>query len=212
MNANRPHAPGADDWMNPARRIALVTGAAAIIAVAASFCSVAAQNPPDKKDDPALPDGPGKAIIKKTCSPCHTASVITTKPGRTDDEWEEVLNTMIGRGAVLSDEDGDTLMEYLSTNFGPSWKGKPLVAEATAESGKTAPPSEAATANAAATINVNKASAQELQAALGITANEAQLIVSYREQKGNFKTWEEVSSVPGVTSDKIKENQKRLTF
>jgi len=198
--------------MKPAGKVALVAGAAAIIAVAASFCSVAAQNPPDKKDDVALPDGPGKAIIKKTCSPCHTASVITTKPGRTDDEWEEVLNTMIGRGAVLSDEDGDTLMDYLSTNFGPSWKGKPLVAEATAGSGKTAASSEAPAGNTAATVNVNKASAQELQAALGIPANEAQIIVSYREQKGNFKTWEEVSSVPGITSEKIKENEKRLTF
>jgi DNA uptake protein ComE-like DNA-binding protein len=38
------------------------------------------------------------------------------------------------------------------------------------------------------------------------------LIVRHREQSGNYKTWEDVSSVPGVSAEKIKENQKRLTF
>jgi competence ComEA-like helix-hairpin-helix protein len=193
-----------------------------IVIAAASFCSVAAQNPPNKRDDAALPDGPGKAIIQKSCSACHTASVITTKPGHTDDEWADILNKMVGRGAVLSDEDGDTLMQYLSTNFGPNWKGVPSAPAATAGAAPSAsaiaPPVEAQAASAAGTsndlasVNVNKASAQELKGAFGLTADEAELIVRHREKYGNYKTWEDVSSVPGVTAEKIKKNQKRLAF
>lgn len=196
--------------------------AASIIVTAASFCSVAAQNPPDKQDDAALPDGPGKAIIKKSCSPCHTASVIITKPGHTDDEWADILSKMVGRGAVLSDEDGDTLMQYLSENFGPSWKGKPSASPATAGAtpgaGKIVPSAAAQGTSLAGgstdltTVNVNKASAKQLEAALGISADEAELILRHREQYGNYKIWEDVSSVPGVTAEKIKQNQRRLIF
>jgi competence ComEA-like helix-hairpin-helix protein len=191
---------------------------ALLLFAAASYSLVSAQNPPAKQDDAALPDGPGKEVLKKSCMQCHSASVIITKPGHTDDDWAEILNKMIGRGAVLSDEDGDTLLDYLSTNFGPDWKGKPLASSSTggAVSGDAKPAStpEAQPANSASSVvvNVNKASAQELQAALGLTANEADLIVRHRQQFGNYKTWEDVSSVPGVNAAKIKENQKRLTF
>jgi competence protein ComEA len=199
---------------------------ATVLIAAASLGSISAQNPAAKQDDAALPDGPGKQVLKKSCSQCHNASVITTKPGHTDDDWTDILNKMIGRGAVLSDEDGDTLLDYLSTNFGPSWKGKPLAESAAAGAassaasgdGKPASAPEGQPVNAAgasadsSTVNVNKASAQELEAALGITASEAELIVRHREQFGSYKTWEDVSAVPGVTADKIKQNQKRLIF
>jgi competence protein ComEA len=203
---------------------------ATVLIAAASLGSISAQNPAAKQDDAALPDGPGKQVLKKSCSQCHDASVITTKPGHTDDDWTDILNKMIGRGAVLSDDDGDTLLDYLSTNFGPSWKGKPLASQATAGTasgtapgaapgdGKPASGPETQAASSAGTsadsvaVNVNKASAQELQAALGISASEAELIVRHREQFGSYKTWEEVSAVPGVTAEKIKQNQKRLIF
>lgn len=209
-------------------RLLSLTGimAVTIIIFGPSLCPISAQNPAAKQDDTALPDGPGREVLKKSCSQCHTASVITTKPGHTDDDWEDILNAMIGRGAVLSDEDGDTLMDYLSTNFGPSWKGKPAASPAAtgtapgAASGDgkpgPAPYAQPASSTAASTdsaaVNVNKASAQELQTALGITAGEAESIVRHREQFGNYKSWGDVSSVPGVTAEKIKQNQKRLIF
>jgi competence protein ComEA len=209
-------------------RLFSLTGivAAMILIAAASLSSISAQNPAAKQDDAGLPDGPGKQVLKKSCSQCHDASVIITKPGHTDDDWADILNKMIGRGAVLSDDDGDTLMDYLSTNFGPSWKGRPLAATAAAGAasgaasgdGKPASGSEAQAASSAGasadsvTVNVNKASAQELEAVLGITASEAELIVRHREQFGSYKTWEDVSTVPGVTAEKVKQNQKRLIF
>lgn len=191
---------------------------AAMLVAAALLCCVAAQNPPNQQDEAALPDGPGKAILKKSCSPCHTASVIITKPGHTDDEWVDILNKMIGRGAVLSDDDGDTLVQYLTTNFGPDWKGKPAASGATSSGDKTPPPDKAHDTSAPsssaepATVNVNKASAKDLQSELGLTADEAEKIINHREEYGNYKSVEDLLSVPGVTAEKIKENQKRLTF
>jgi competence protein ComEA len=205
------------------KRLSLTGIMAATILIAAPlFSTVSAQTPAAKSDNAALPDGPGKDVIKKSCSQCHDASVILTKPGHTDDDWTDILNKMIGRGAVLSDDDGDTLLQYLSDNFGPSWKGKPSASPATTgtapDAGKPASAPEAQPANSTASsvdpaaVNVNKATAQELQAALGIAASEADLIVRHRQQFGNYKTWQDVSSVPGVTAEKIKENQNRLTF
>ena len=61
-------------------------------------------------------------------------------------------------------------------------------------------------------MNVNKAGVQELESSLGLSETEAEAIVHHREQNGNFKTWQEVSSVPGVPAEKISNNQKRLVF
>jgi competence ComEA-like helix-hairpin-helix protein len=49
----------------------------------------------------------------------------------------------------------------------------------------------------------NKASAQDLESSLGRFKAEAEPIVKYREQNGNFKTWHDVAAVPGVSAAKI---------
>lgn len=199
--------------------------AAAVMVVAAPACCLGAQARGSKGDDSELPDGPGRAVIRRSCSSCHNASVITAKPGRTDDEWTDVLNKMIGRGAVLSDEDGDALMQYLAMNFGPGWRGRPAASQASTagstSSGKGPPPDVSKTAgtptspspaNLRTPVNVNKATAEQLHAALGVTSNEAELIVRHREQYGEFKSWKDVAAVRGITAEKIQENQNRLTF
>jgi competence protein ComEA len=62
------------------------------------------------------------------------------------------------------------------------------------------------------TINVNKAAATDLAAGLEITAKEAEAIVHYREEKGSFKSAEDVEKVPGVDVKKIEAKKERLTF
>lgn len=66
-----------------------------------------------------LPDGPGKAIVVKACTSCHTIGNIVKKRG-SEDEWADTVSKMIGRGAILTDDDADTLVEYLATHYGPS--------------------------------------------------------------------------------------------
>jgi glucose dehydrogenase/cytochrome c5 len=69
-------------------------------------------------DSAAMPDGAGKAIVQKQCAVCHAVTVVTAKHASRS-EWEQVVNQMVSRGADLSDDDIDTVLEYLTKNYGP---------------------------------------------------------------------------------------------
>jgi competence protein ComEA len=61
-------------------------------------------------------------------------------------------------------------------------------------------------------INVNKATAKDIESGLELSAKEAEAIVHYREDKGSFKSVEEVEKVPGVDAKKIEAKKERLAF
>jgi mono/diheme cytochrome c family protein len=67
-------------------------------------------------DDP-FPEGPGKEILMKACTQCHTADPIATLH-RTRDEWKDTVDAMKGYGADLNDDDTGVLLDYLAKNFG----------------------------------------------------------------------------------------------
>lgn len=150
----------------------------------------------------AMPDGAGKAIVQRACSACHAVTVVTSKHA-SQKEWDQVVNQMVSRGADLTDDEVDTVIEYLAKNYGPLDE-------------KTAPTTDAASAETAATdttpVNVNKATAQELESSLGLEKSEAEALVKYREQNGNFKTWHDVAAVPGISAAKVEGMQKRISF
>jgi hypothetical protein len=77
-----------------------------------------AQAAPPASPNSALPDGPGKPIIERACVGCHSLKVIVTKKASRND-WTNVVNEMVTRGADLSDDEIDKVIEYLSTNFKP---------------------------------------------------------------------------------------------
>lgn len=61
------------------------------------------------------------------------------------------------------------------------------------------------------TVNINKASKEELQTLQGIGESTAQKIIDYRDQNGNFKQIEDIKNVPGIGDSKfeaIKNNIK----
>ena len=62
------------------------------------------------------------------------------------------------------------------------------------------------------TVNVNKAGAKDLEAGLQISSKEAEAMVAYRAQNGNFKSIEDVQKVPGVDAGKIEAKKKVLEF
>jgi mono/diheme cytochrome c family protein len=66
----------------------------------------------------SLPNGPGKEIVLRACVKCHSLKVTTSKRA-TEDEWATSVNTMVNRGAVLSDDEVDEVIDYLSKNFKP---------------------------------------------------------------------------------------------
>jgi competence protein ComEA len=65
-----------------------------------------------------LPEGPGKAITDKVCNSCHGPENYIAKR-LNKDGWEEVIQQMVSQGAQASDAEFDSIVEYLTRNFGP---------------------------------------------------------------------------------------------
>jgi competence protein ComEA len=87
-------------------------------------------------------------------------------------------------GAEGSEDQFTMVLEYVSKNFGP----------------------------AAARINVNQASAAELEGGLGLSSKESAALVKYRTDKGPFKTVEDLKKVPDLDFKKIEAQKDRLVF
>jgi competence ComEA-like helix-hairpin-helix protein len=146
-------------------------------------------------DENTLPPGEGQAIVQQKCASCHALKVVTGKRASRQ-QWSTILDQMITRGADVSDDEIDTLLDYLAKNFGPA------TGQTGAEKGH----------ERTGQVNVNTASASELAAALDLTVAESTSIVSYRERNGNFKEWRDLTKVPGIDAKKIESNQDRLVF
>ena len=61
-------------------------------------------------------------------------------------------------------------------------------------------------------VNVNKAPAKDLAAVLEIPDKDTEAIVRYREQKGSFKTLNDLKNVPGLDLAKIEARKERLEY
>lgn len=59
-----------------------------------------------------------------------------------------------------------------------------------------------------ATIDINRASIEELERTFQISNDRAQKILSTRRQLGGFKSWDDVKKVPGI-SDGMIENMRQ---
>jgi competence protein ComEA len=131
-----------------------------------------------------MPDGPGKDVTAKVCGNCHDVEVVKQYHlGK--DGWTDTLSKMIERGAEGTDDQFNTVLDYLVKNFGP---------------------------NTPNPINVNKATAGEIETQLEITAKEAAAIVKYRGDKGSFKDVDDLKKVPDLDFKKIEAKKDRLVF
>jgi competence ComEA-like helix-hairpin-helix protein len=146
-------------------------------------------------DENTLPPGEGRAIVQQKCSSCHALKVVTGKRASRQ-QWSTIVDQMITRGADISDDEIDTLLDYLAKNF-PHAAGQTSAEKSHDRTGQ---------------VNVNTASASELAAALDLTVSESTSIVSYRERNGNFKEWRDLTKVPGIDAKKIESNKDRLVF
>jgi competence ComEA-like helix-hairpin-helix protein len=116
------------------------------------------------------PEVNGKAVVQRACVQCHEIGVVT-RTRYTEAGWRRMVDTMVGRGAVLSEPEIADVIAYLTKDFGKT--------------------------------NVNKATASQIEEGLGLTSEEARAIVSFREQRGEITSIEQLKSVPGVNPGKI---------
>jgi competence protein ComEA len=61
-------------------------------------------------------------------------------------------------------------------------------------------------------VNVNTATAQELQDALALTSAESDAIVQYRKTNGNFRDLTALRKVSGVDPKKIEAKKEQIEF
>jgi competence ComEA-like helix-hairpin-helix protein len=96
--------------------------------------------------------------------------------------WQSKVTEMLQESTDIPSSDVDAIVAYLAKNF-------PVVK-----------------------INVNQASAKDLETGLDLTAKESEAIVHYREAKGNFKALGDLKKVPGLDSVKIESKKDLLEF
>ena len=128
-----------------------------------------------------LPDAPGKEQVVAVCSKCHEPQRVAALR-LTREGWEEVVAKMQTLGAKASEEDFKKITDYLSENF----KGE-----------------------APKPINLNTASAIELESVGGLLRKEAAAWIAYRNTKP-CKTLDDLKKVVGVPFKKIDERRDRL--
>ena len=129
-----------------------------------------------------MPEGAARELTVKVCGQCH-------EPQRsgslrlTREGWEGVVAKMVGLGARASDTELEQITDYLATNF----KGE-----------------------APKPINMNTASAIELESVASLLRKEAAAWIAYRNTKGPCKTLDDLKKVVGVPFKKIDERRDRL--
>jgi hypothetical protein len=64
-----------------------------------------------------LPPGNGRETLENTCTECHGLDRVLTKL-RTAEQWKAIAVRMRAKGATMTDDELNTLVGYLSQNFG----------------------------------------------------------------------------------------------
>lgn len=129
-----------------------------------------------------LPEGPGKEETVRMCGTCHpadrAASVRLTRAG-----WQETMGKMVSLGAKGTDQELETVLTYLSTNF----KGE-----------------------ARKPLNMNTATSIDLESIGGFLRKESAAWIAARKAQGPCKTLDDLKKVNGVDFKKIEERRDRL--
>ena len=63
-----------------------------------------------------------------------------------------------------------------------------------------------------AKLNMNKATADQIVAAIGLTPDEAKALVTYREKHGEYREWGEMLVVYGVDGRKLEAAKDKMSF
>ena len=131
-----------------------------------------------------LPDGPGRTELEKMCKQCHElARSVSLRQDR--DGWDLTMTKMAAFGMKSSDQHYALVRDYLAKNF---------------------------PAEDIPRINVNKASAIELESGLSMKRSQAAAVLAWRAEHGSFKSIEDLKKVPLIDAGKIEAKKDRITF
>lgn len=129
-----------------------------------------------------LPDAPGRDITVKVCATCHAAETVASVR-HTPEGWRDVIATMVAAGAEGAEQELEAVFQYLSTQF----------------------PVEAQKA-----LNINTATAIDLESVAGLLRKEAAALIAHREKNGPCKTLEDLKQIAGLDYKKIEARKELL--
>jgi competence ComEA-like helix-hairpin-helix protein len=132
-----------------------------------------------------FPDGPARDYVSKICLQCHEASQLLNQR-RSESDWKITIARMATKGISAPAEQFDAIAAYMAKNF-------PKVEDTTK-------------------INMNKAKAEDIVAAIGLTPEEAKALVVYRDKHGDYREWGEMLVVYGVDGRKLEAAKDKMTF
>ena len=118
------------------------------------------------------------AVFQKVCATCHAMDKVGGR--RTRAQWEDLMYKMIDLGAKGSDKELQTVLEYLSSEYGR--------------------------------VNVNRGSASELSAVLGLTAQQAGAVVTYRREHGKYENFEGFAKTPGLDPAQLEKLRDAMSY
>jgi hypothetical protein len=96
----------------------LLVGGALCIALMSA--TIAAQQATDAKQETTtasrFPPGPGRDALFKVCKECHGPESVLGQL-KTRSEWSKTLDEMAANGATGTDEEWNSILEYLDTHY-----------------------------------------------------------------------------------------------
>lgn len=129
-----------------------------------------------------LPDAPGKDETVRLCGACHEVERAASVK-LTREGWQDTIAKMVDLGAKGSDEELAKVLEYLAEHF----KG-----------------------DAPRPLNLNTATAIELESIAGLLRKESAAWIAHRKEVGPCKSLDDFKKIPGVPFKKIDDRRDRL--
>jgi hypothetical protein len=131
-----------------------------------------------------LLEGPGMAETARTCKGCHEVErSISLRQDK--DGWNTTITKMVGFGMKAAEADLAIIADYLAKNY---------------------------PADAIPPINVNKATAIELESRFGMKRSQAAAFLAHRQKIGKFKTFADLKRAPGIDPEKVDAKMSQIVF
>jgi cytochrome c5 len=77
----------------------------------------AAAKPAGQQAQSGSSDADAKKLLENSCTTCHDLDLVSGQH-LSKDEWQSLVNSMIAKGATLSDKETPVLVEYLAKTYG----------------------------------------------------------------------------------------------
>jgi len=129
-----------------------------------------------------LPDAPGRDVTARVCANCHAAETVASVR-HPPEGWRDVIAKMVAAGAEGTEQELETVFQYLSTQF----------------------PVEAQKA-----LDLNTATAIDLESVAGLLRKEAAALIAHREKNGPCKKLEDLKKIKGLDYKKIEARKEQL--